>query len=118
MILHDWPDEECLKILARIKDAMKPGYSRLLINETVISPTSTAAACARDLMMMTVNAGAERELHPPPIHLDTVCVMLTSYFHRVGTETQWRQLLTQAEFRIKGIYTSPALDDGIIEAEL
>lgn len=68
MILHDWPDEECLKILARIRDAMKSGYSRLIINEAVISPTSTAAACARDLMMMTVNAGAERELLASPTH--------------------------------------------------
>ncbi|KAL6237197.1 O-methyltransferase [Aspergillus navahoensis] len=36
-ILHDWPDGLCRKILARIVAAMKPGYSKLLVNEYAIS---------------------------------------------------------------------------------
>ncbi|RSL97253.1 hypothetical protein CEP52_011025 [Fusarium oligoseptatum] len=32
-VLHDWSDETCTKILKSAMGAMKPGYSKLLINE-------------------------------------------------------------------------------------
>ncbi|KAK8069583.1 hypothetical protein PG994_006199 [Apiospora phragmitis] len=32
-VLHDWPDEQCRKILTQLKDAMEPGYSRILISD-------------------------------------------------------------------------------------
>jgi hypothetical protein len=34
-VLHDWPDEQCRKILANVKEAMEPGYSRILISDCV-----------------------------------------------------------------------------------
>lgn len=34
-VLHDWPDEQCRTILGHIKDAMVPGYSRILISDFV-----------------------------------------------------------------------------------
>jgi hypothetical protein len=34
-VLHDWPDEQCRVILRHLKDAMEPGYSRILINDCV-----------------------------------------------------------------------------------
>lgn len=34
-VMHDWPDEQCRQILGHIKDAMEPGYSRILINDCV-----------------------------------------------------------------------------------
>ncbi|KAK1457234.1 hypothetical protein CCUS01_01701 [Colletotrichum cuscutae] len=37
-IMHDWPDDVCKKILASLAEAMKPGYSKLLIFEVVIPP--------------------------------------------------------------------------------
>ncbi|KFX96913.1 hypothetical protein V490_03071 [Pseudogymnoascus sp. VKM F-3557] len=60
-MLHDWPDELCVKILARIKEAMKPGYSRLLINEQVIPPTGAhwEATCL-DVLMMNLFSAKER----------------------------------------------------------
>lgn len=60
-VLHDWPDEVCAKILGRVKDAMKPGYSRLLINENVI-PAEKAQweATALDIMMLTLLSSRER----------------------------------------------------------
>ncbi|KAJ5488051.1 O-methyltransferase family 2 [Penicillium expansum] len=36
---HNWSDDVCEIILARVKEAMKPGYSRLLINENVVPNT-------------------------------------------------------------------------------
>ncbi|KAI9163892.1 O-methyltransferase mpaG [Paramyrothecium foliicola] len=38
-VLHDWPDKVCDGILTRVKEAMRPGYSKLLINENVIPTT-------------------------------------------------------------------------------
>lgn len=38
MILHDWPDEFCLKIIRNIVPALKPG-ARLIINDHCISST-------------------------------------------------------------------------------
>ena len=33
LCLHNWQDKECTTILTRIKEAMKPGYSHLIIHE-------------------------------------------------------------------------------------
>lgn len=35
-VLHDWGDDDCVKILEQLKPAMKPGYSSLLINEIIM----------------------------------------------------------------------------------
>lgn len=40
MVLHDWPNEQCKNILANIKPAMRPGYSRILLNEIIIPETN------------------------------------------------------------------------------
>lgn len=59
--LHDWPDKVCVDILTRVKEAMKPGYSRLLINENVIPPTGAYwEASALDMMMLTLLSSRER----------------------------------------------------------
>ncbi|RTE85342.1 hypothetical protein BHE90_000116 [Fusarium euwallaceae] len=59
--LHDWPDDVCTSILARISKAMKPGYSRLLINENVI-PSKGAywETTALDMVMLTLFCSMER----------------------------------------------------------
>ncbi|KAH7305868.1 S-adenosyl-L-methionine-dependent methyltransferase [Stachybotrys elegans] len=60
-ILHDWPDEVCQRILNRIKEAMKAGYSRLLINENVIPDTGVWwETSALDMVMLTLFSSRER----------------------------------------------------------
>ncbi|KAK3388783.1 S-adenosyl-L-methionine-dependent methyltransferase [Sordaria brevicollis] len=60
-ILHDWPDDVCQKILARLADAMKPGYSKILIFECVIPRTGAYwEATAGDMLMMTQLSACER----------------------------------------------------------
>lgn len=60
-ILHDWPDDVCHKILARLAEAMKPGYSKLLIFECVIPRTGAYwEATAGDILMMTQLSALER----------------------------------------------------------
>lgn len=94
--LHDWPDAECVKILTRIKEAMTPGYSRVLINENVIPPRQAQwEATALDIIMLTLMSSRER------------------------TEADWYSLLQdQAGLRITGIYTAQNGVESIIECEL
>jgi hypothetical protein len=38
MVLHDWADNDCRKILTHLKEAMTPGYSKILICDCVCVP--------------------------------------------------------------------------------
>jgi hypothetical protein len=61
MILHDWPDSDCEKIIANTKAAMKPGYSKLLVNENVIPDRDGAwEMTALDIIMLTRFSSTER----------------------------------------------------------
>ena len=61
LVFHDWPNDACRKILCNIMSAMKPGYSKILVDDTVLPdrnyPTSAAAA---DLNMMAIADGMGR----------------------------------------------------------
>lgn len=77
-VLHDWPDDICRKIMGRLADAMKPGYSKLLIFECVIPRTGAYwEATAGDVLMMTQLSALER------------------------TEDQWRQLIEGSGLGLK-----------------
>ena len=69
-ILHDWPDAECRTILGHLKDAMEPGYSKILIHERAV---------------------ADREASRQPTALDIHMLALFSTQER--TEREWRALL-------------------------
>lgn len=61
--LHDWPDDVCQTILAQVTKAMKPGYSKFLINENVIPSTEANwQTSGLDLMMMSLFSSKERTL--------------------------------------------------------
>ncbi|TLS29559.1 hypothetical protein PpBr36_01431 [Pyricularia pennisetigena] len=94
-VLHDWPDEVAAQILDRIKAAMTPGYSRLLINENVV-PDSGAwwETTALDFMMMTLFCAKER------------------------TEADWRSLLEGNGLKIVKIWSGGKGVESLIECEL
>lgn len=95
-VLHDWPDETCEKILLNVKNAMDPGYSKLLINENVI-PNQQAhwEATALDMMMLTLLAAKER------------------------TRAQWYHLLEErAGFKIVKIWDVGNGVESLIECQL
>jgi hypothetical protein len=95
-ILHDWGDADCLRILANLKPALKPGYSRVLFNEIVLSEEKpTLHATSMDMMMLA--------------HCDPA-------YER--TERAWRDLLDQAGFVVRGIYGSTGAAESVIEAEI
>ncbi|KAL2200102.1 S-adenosyl-L-methionine-dependent methyltransferase [Corynascus similis CBS 632.67] len=96
-VLHDWPDEVCASILARVAAAMRPGYSRLLINENVIPGTGADwQATALDLMVMCLLSARER------------------------TESDWRRLLEGAGLKIVKIWSTDKQNgvESLIECEL
>ncbi|KAL4802204.1 S-adenosyl-L-methionine-dependent methyltransferase [Aspergillus unguis] len=93
-VLHDWPDEQCSKILSNLVAAMKPGYSKLLVNENVIPDTGAYwETTSLDLIMMQIGA-AER------------------------TERQWHALLESAGLKIIKIWTAQRGVESLIECEL
>ena len=60
LILHDWPEEQCLTILRNIRRSMAP-ESRLFIVEELLDDTTPAAIAAYlDLTMLTALGGRER----------------------------------------------------------
>ena len=93
MILHDWPDDQCLLILQNTVQAMKPGYSKLLINDIVL-PNKGAGAfpTQSDITMMSLLAAMER------------------------SEDQWRALLERAGLKKIRIWTGDP--ESVIEAEV
>ncbi|KAK3319212.1 S-adenosyl-L-methionine-dependent methyltransferase [Apodospora peruviana] len=95
-ILHDWPDEWCEVIVNQIKGAMKPGYSRLLINEHVIPPKNANwEVTYLDLYMMTLFGSRER------------------------TEHEWRALLEEkCGLKIINIYNPGNGVEALIECEV
>lgn len=94
-VLHDWPDERCLQILRRLRQAMEPGYSKILINENIVLETGTSwNITSMDWTMMAMAASAER------------------------TEVQWRELLKSAGLQISGIWTKDPACESLIEVTL
>ena len=94
-VLHDWPDEKCAEILANLKSAMTPKYSKLLINEFVIPETGAHwISTAIDIFMMAIYSAGERR------------------------EQTWRRILEGVGFRIIKIWTPEPGSESLIEAEV
>lgn len=94
-ILHDWGDEDGVKILQNLVPALKKGYSRVLFNEIVINEEKpTLAATSMDMMMLAHFAVRER------------------------TESNWKAILEKVGLKVVNIYNYPGVAESLIEAEL
>ncbi|KUJ08860.1 putative O-methyltransferase [Mollisia scopiformis] len=94
-ILHDWGDDDGVRILENLKPALRPGYSRVLLNEIVLSEENpTLAAASMDMMMLAHFAVRER------------------------TEADWKAILERVGLKFVKIYTYPGVAESVIEAEL
>ncbi|KAJ5615267.1 hypothetical protein N7537_000381 [Penicillium hordei] len=59
--LHNWSDDVCEIVLTRVKEAMKPGYSRLLLNENVMPNIGAHwETTGLDMIMLTLFSAEER----------------------------------------------------------
>jgi hypothetical protein len=59
-VLHDWPDDDAIRILARCREALPP-QGRVLVIEAIV-PESAASSLAKlsDIEMLVVTGGRER----------------------------------------------------------
>ncbi|KUJ15863.1 S-adenosyl-L-methionine-dependent methyltransferase [Mollisia scopiformis] len=91
--LHDYNDADDRKILRQIVDAMKPGYSKLLIFEWILPDVGTPLYPALlDLNMLALFSGMER------------------------TETHWRNLLESVGLEVVKVWSIGKETEGLIEA--
>ena len=59
-VLHDWTDEQCLKILKNCHRAMEPGVKLLVIEMLVPAGNSPSVTKLLDLEMLVITGGRER----------------------------------------------------------
>ncbi|KAA8650303.1 uncharacterized protein ATNIH1004_002986 [Aspergillus tanneri] len=94
-ILHDWNDDKCRNILTNLKDAMNPGYSKILINENVVPETNANwETTSLDIILMAESASQEH----------TLC--------------QWHALIGSVGMNIVKIYSTEHDAESLIECEL
>lgn len=77
-ILHDCPDDDCVRVLRNVRAAM-PESGRLLVVEAVLGQRPTPRDAFSDINMLVNTGGRERR------------------------EDEWRALLSEAGFQISGI---------------
>ncbi|KAI9684553.1 MAG: hypothetical protein M1822_005641 [Bathelium mastoideum] len=97
IVMHDWPDEKCRDILRQIIPAMRPGYSKILLNEIVLPDRKCPADfAAADINMMSVLSGLER------------------------SRSHWIELVESVGLEAVAVRTSPFEEDseGVVEAML
>lgn len=94
-MLHDWGDEDSIRILNSLKSALKPGYSRDLLNEIVLS-----------------------EEHPSLAATSMDMMMLAHFAVRECTGADWKAIIKQAGFEVLNVYKYPGVAESLIEAEL
>ena len=94
-VMHDWPDDKCIEILKNTAGSMKPGYSKIIINDMVVADVGAGVVPTQlDLLMMSMVAAKER------------------------TESDWRQLIKAANLKLLKIWTLEEGTESIIECTL
>ncbi|KAF7195146.1 O-methyltransferase asqD [Pseudocercospora fuligena] len=93
-VCHNWDDENCRKILANVRDAMLPGYSKLIISSLTVPDENTPLElCGLDLSFMYLHSAGQR------------------------SERQWRDLLKSVGLRIVKIWPPPGIENAVIEVD-
>ncbi len=91
MILHDWSDEECVKILSNIQKACPSGGRVLIVEHVVPGPDMPHFSKLFDIHMMCALTGRER------------------------TEKEYRELLEKAGLQYVQTHYPPSKTIGVIE---
>ncbi|KAF4956712.1 hypothetical protein FSARC_11480 [Fusarium sarcochroum] len=95
-ILHDWGAQDGVKILKGLIPAMKPGYSKILLNEIVLSEESPSVPATSMDMMMLGHFGESRE----------------------RTDMDFRAIAAEAGLEVVEIFTNAASPESVIELAL
>jgi hypothetical protein len=96
-ILHNWSDEDCIRILQQLKPAMRPGYSKLLLNEIVVAPRNTCwPVTSIDQVMLVIAARQERtEQHLAGLLSQAGFTLVKTYSHKIGHESLLEAVLEE-----------------------
>lgn len=94
-ILHNWASPVCLGILKHLRDAMTPGYSKLLIGNVILPDENVPLRqSGLDIAMLVMHSGSQR------------------------SELEWRSLLQEGGFDVKKVWKPDGDGDGIVQAEI
>jgi hypothetical protein len=85
-ILHDWSDEDCLKILMKCRDAMSQNSTLLIVEPLVSSLMGRDYAKVMDVYMMMITGGKERTQKEFEALLERAGFIIESISH---TETEF-----------------------------
>lgn len=89
------PDTACQDILSNLKPALRPGYSKILINEVVIPDEGASRfEAGLDLLVMVVHSAVERR------------------------EKDWRALVESIGLKVARIWKCGEAPERLIEVEL
>jgi hypothetical protein len=91
-ILHDWSDEECLRILKNIYTVAEPGTKLLVVDAVIGAGNEHEFAKILDIQMLVHLSGKER------------------------TQAEWKELLHTAGFQLTGVVPTPSFAY-VVEAE-
>lgn len=93
--MHDWPDDKCQVILSKIRDAMDPEHSRILIDDYVLPDTGCdVRGASMDILMMMFVSALERTRH------------------------QWKELLHSVGLEIAEVWSAVNAEESVIEARV
>ena len=92
-VFHDWADIDALRILRNIADAMTPGYSKLILNESLLPEKDWSLMHAvGDIHIMALLSASKR------------------------SQKQFQRLLDSVGFKVIKFWYPPDFGEGVIEA--
>lgn len=95
-VLHDWNDDDAVKILEQLKSAAVPGYSKLLINDTVAREVATE--------------------DPYQVSVIDICMGIL-YGSKERTQNEWKVLLEKAGMKNVTFFQRADMVESVIEAD-
>jgi len=94
-VMHDWPDDECRRLLSLVVAVMDKTHSRILIDDLVLPNVGTdGVEAASDIVMMLFVSGIERTLR------------------------QWVKLLTSVGLELVKVWSVETSAESIVEARV
>lgn len=81
--IQDWGHDNNVKILSHLRKAMKPGYSKLLINDWIMPDEGASRfMTSMDLCMMAVFGGEERPEYRHREYIEAAGLKVTGIWDR------------------------------------
>ncbi|MFE2584115.1 methyltransferase [Streptomyces sp. NPDC059378] len=110
-VIHDWNDEDALRILRTVREAMPTGARLVLIDKVIPDVAGFHPGKFSDLQMLVVLGGQERTLDELTALLDRAGFRLTDVqMPEVGQDAPWAEALILATPADTGTATGAASD--------